>query len=285
MASGETIGLIGVGLLGTALAERFLQCGFDVLGFDIDESRRTALTGLGGRAAGSAAEVATTCRRIVLSLPTSAVSRDVIEEVLPRFGARTLLIDTTTGDPDEMELLAGAVERVGGTYLDATVGGSSAQVRDGQATVMVGGDRQAFERCRDLWNAFAREAFYVGPSGSGARMKLVVNLVLGLNRAVLAEGLALAKTMSLDLPTTLSILQAGPAFSRAMETKGAKMIEEDFTPQARLSQHLKDVRLILAAGAGSGAKLPLSAVHRQLLEQAEAAGYGDADNSAVIKVF
>ena len=99
------------------------------------------------------------------------------------------------------------------------------------------------------------------------------------------KGLTLAAALELDLPTTLAILKAGPAYSTVMDTKGEKMLSGDFTPQARLSQHLKDVRLILAAAAQSGAKLPLSNVHRQLLEWAEAAGLGELDNSAILRAF
>jgi 3-hydroxyisobutyrate dehydrogenase-like beta-hydroxyacid dehydrogenase len=116
-------------------------------------------------------------------------------------------------------------------------------------------------------------------------MKLVVNLVLGLNRAALAEGLALAHHCGLDPTAALEVLRAGPAYSRMMDIKGAKMLAGDFTPQARLAQHLKDVRLILKLGEASGARLPLSTLHRALLEQLAAAGYHDADNSAIIRAF
>jgi 3-hydroxyisobutyrate dehydrogenase len=116
-------------------------------------------------------------------------------------------------------------------------------------------------------------------------MKLVVNLVLGLNRAVLAEGLTLARHLELDLPQTLAVLKAGAAYSTVMDAKGAKMLSGDFAPQARLSQHAKDVRLILAAAGQSGVDLPLSQVHRELLERALAAGLGELDNSAIFRAF
>jgi 2-hydroxy-3-oxopropionate reductase len=116
-------------------------------------------------------------------------------------------------------------------------------------------------------------------------MKLVVNLVLGLNRAVLAEGLSLARACGLDLAATLQVLRAGAAYSRVMDTKGHKMIAEEFQPQARLSQHLKDVRLILTEAERVGAVVPLSRLHRALLEEVEAGGWGEEDNSAVIRAF
>ena len=138
---------------------------------------------------------------------------------------------------------------------------------------MAGGDAEAFARCRDLFACFAPRAFHLGPCGSGARMKLVVNLVLGLNRAALAEGLAFAAACGVDPAVALEVLKAGVSYSRVMDTKGPKMLAADFTPEARLSQHLK------------GARLPLSGLHRELLERLEAAGLGAADNCAIIEAF
>jgi 3-hydroxyisobutyrate dehydrogenase-like beta-hydroxyacid dehydrogenase len=193
-----------------------------------------------------------------------------------------ILIDATTGDPAEMAALGAEMAAKGVQYLDATISGSSAQLLQRDVLVMVGGDAAIFERCRDLFAKFAREAIHVGPCGSGAKMKLVTNLVLGLNRAALAEGLVFAQQLDLDLTQTLDVMRRSMAYSRIMDTKGEKMITQDFTPQAKLSQHLKDVRLMLAA---SSIHLPLSETHRQLLEKAESLGFGDADNSAVIKAL
>ena len=106
---------------------------------------------------------------------------------------------------------------------------------------------------------------------------------MGLNRAALAEGLALSERMGLEPTQTLEILMESMAYSRVMDTKGARMVAGEFEPEARLSQHLKDVRLMLEAAAGQA--LPLSEAHRRLLEQAESAGYGDRDNSAIIMAY
>ena len=116
-------------------------------------------------------------------------------------------------------------------------------------------------------------------------MKLLTNLVLGLNRAALAEGLAFAETIGLSQETALDVLMKTMAYSRIMDTKGQKMVERDFATQAKLSQHLKDVRLIFEAAEAGGRELPLSAAHRQLLAEAEARGFGEADNSAVIEAY
>lgn len=279
------VGLIGLGLLGSALAERLLAAGFEIVGYDLDAAKGESLRAAGGVAVDSAAGVAAASETIVLSLPDSQVVATVLESLQGELGASHRIIDTSTGDPHDAEALAASLAERSIAYLDATILGSSVQAREGQAVVMVGGDRGAVAASRDVLDCLGREVFHVGPAGAGSRMKLVVNLVLGLNRAALAEGLTLAKAQKLDLPTTLAILKSGAAYSAVMDAKGPKMLAGDFAPQARLSQHLKDVRLMLAAAERTATHLPLSEVHRLLLERAEAAGYGDADNSAIVRAF
>jgi 3-hydroxyisobutyrate dehydrogenase-like beta-hydroxyacid dehydrogenase len=281
----KNVGMIGMGLLGSALAERLLGGGFSVLGYDVQPAATLALREAGGQAAASAVEVAATCERLLLSLPDSTVVGRVLDEIGSALKPGSIVIDTTTGAPEDAECFAARLQARGVCYLDATVGGSSRQARRGEALLMCGGDERAYQQCLDLFACCGRQTFFVGPSGSGARMKLVTNLVLGLTRAVLAEGLEYARACGLAPELALEILKAGPAYSRPMDVKGQKMLSADFTPEARLSQHLKDVRLILSTGERCGAHLPLSALHETLLAQVEAAGYGGADNSAIIQAF
>ena len=151
--------------------------------------------------------------------------------------------------------------------------------------MMVGGEPGDFEACADLWPVLGSNVFHVGTCGAASKMKLVTNLVLGLNRAALAEGLVFAEAIGVDPSAALGVLQGSIAYSKTMDTKGRKMIDRDFQPQARLSQHLKDVRLMLAAAEKAGLKLPLSQTHSELLAQAEAAGCGELDNCAIIEAF
>lgn len=281
----KAIGLIGIGLLGTAISEQLLKAGYTVIGYDLREEQMAHLEALGGKKARDAAAVAECCDRLILSLPTSDVAASVLDEIAAGLRSGSTVIDTTTGAPEDAQSFADRLQDVEVEYLDATVGGSSRQVRCREAIFLCGGSATTFEKCADVFTQCCRKAYHVGPVGAGARMKLVLNLVLGLNRAVLAEGLEFARACNIDPDLALEILQAGPAYSRVMDTKGYRMLTEEFEPEARLSQHLKDVRLILAAGKASGAKLPLSTRHRDLLEAAEAAGFGAADNSAIIKSF
>ena len=279
------IGIIGLGLVGTAIAQRLLRRGTSVIGFDLADLRREGLELAGGCAVDSALAVAAECDLVVLSLPNSDIVSGVLDELEPALRSGMTIVDTTTGDPLAAEAAGARLDKFGVRYLDATIVGSSAQVSDGQVVVMVGGEAAALDAARDVLEAFASQIFHVGPWGAGSRMKLVVNLVLGLHRAVLAEGLTLARALGIDPQRALDVLRASAAYSRVMDTKGPKMLAEDFTPQARLAQHLKDVKLMLAAAERTGTELPLSLLHRELLERVVAAGEGELDNSAIIRAF
>ena len=283
-ANASPLGLIGVGLVGSALAERFLHAGWQVIGCDTSPERLRELTALGGQAASNADEVFAAASSIFISVPTSEIAAGVLDAVNVPLTGKTI-IDTTTGEPEQMAALGQRLSARGAQYLDATIAGSSAQVRDGEVIVIVGGGAETVASCNKLFRCFASRTFHVGSVGSGARMKLVVNLVLGLNRAVLAEGLCFAERSGVDPRQALEVLRAGPAYSRVMDTKANKMLDGDFAPQARLAQHGKDVRLILSAGERYGATLPLSTLHDVLLSGLVQSGFGDLDNSAIIKAF
>jgi 3-hydroxyisobutyrate dehydrogenase-like beta-hydroxyacid dehydrogenase len=274
--------MIGLGLVGTALAGRLLAAERRVLGYDIDEDRRVALVAASGRAARDVGEVCAASDVVLLSLPTEKEVRSVLGQAETGLRRGMTIVDTSTCAPEASIAIASELRSRGIDFLDATISGSSEQVARGDALFMVGGDREVFERCACLWPVLAHETRYVGNSGSGARMKLVTNLVLGLNRAALAEGIALATALGLDLDLTLGVLRASAAYSRMMDTKGEKLIRREFSPAARLAQHLKDVRLMVSAAETAGATLPLTVTHRQLLEEAVRRGWGDLDNSAVL---
>jgi len=285
MVEAAPVGLIGVGLLGGAVAARLLAAGFQVLGFDVHSERRRDLEAMGGIPAASSRDVARGSRRVVLSLPDTHVVETVLAEIEADLIDGQIIIDTTTGDPERVEVNGRRLAERGVAYLDATVLGSSEQVRRGAAIVMAGGPRETFDACADLFGSFARQSFHLGPCGAGSRMKLVVNLVLGLNRAVLAEGLTFARKLGVDPAIALDVLRAGAAYSRVMDAKGPKMLAADFAPQARMRQHLKDVQLILEAATKHEARVPLSELHRALLERLVEEGFGDEDNAAIVRAF
>ncbi len=276
------IGVIGLGLMGTAIAGRLLAHGYEVRVWNRTRARADPLLARGARwcdqplAEGG---------RVILCLYTTDTVVEVLEAMRAGAGAGLVVVDTTTGEPGATEALGRRLAGWGWRYLDAPISGSSQQTRDGEATVLVGGDPAVFDENADLWRVLGRRVFHVGPNGSGSRMKLITNLVLGLNRAVLAEGLAFAEALGVSPGAALEVLAGSNAYSKAMDVKGRKMVERDYAVQARLSQHLKDVRLMLDAAATSGLDLPLTDTHRRLMEAAEARGLGELDNSAIFEVL
>ena len=286
------IGLIGLGLVGTAMAERLKADRFNVVGFDIEKAKCEQLEQLGEVAVDSPAQVAELADRVILSLPDTDAVLQVVEgpggilEAKSRGGSRTALkyiIDTTTSEPDKTAQLAQRLAGRNVYFLDAPFSGSSRQVIDKEVVFMVGGDKAAYEKCMDIFQVLGAKSFYLGASGNGSRAKLAGNLVLGLNRLALGEGLVFAAKLGLEPRAFLELLKVTPAYFAAMDVKGKKMLDGDFTPQARLRQHYKDVSIILKYAENSGQELPLSKVHLEILEKAIAAGDGELDNSAVIR--
>jgi 3-hydroxyisobutyrate dehydrogenase-like beta-hydroxyacid dehydrogenase len=280
------IGLIGLGLVGSAMAESLIADRFNVVGFDIDKARCKQLERLGGVAVNSPTQVAEQADRIILSLPDTDAVLQVVEGpggILKAKKVPGYIIDTTTGEPDKTAALAKRLTEREIYFLDAPFSGSSQQIRDKEVVFMVGGEKTAYEKCVDIFNALGEKVFYLGSSGNGSRAKLASNLILGLNRLALAEGLVFAAKLGLEPWAFLELLKVTPAYSAAMDVKGKKMLECDFTPQARLRQHHKDVSIILKYAENSEQELPLSKLHLEILEKAIAAGDGELDNSAVIR--
>lgn len=281
----KRVGLVGLGLMGSALAERFLAAGLGVLGYDLVPERMTACARAGVIPASGAAQVAAECRRVVLSVFDGVSVREVLRAMDAQLRPGQVIVDTTTGDVATAEESAAWLAARGLMYVDATISGNREQASKGEVTVLAGGTPEALEQCLDLLKLFAREVLHVGEAGAGTKMKLVTNLALGLNRAVLAETLVFARAIGLEQRRALEILRSSMGYSRVMDTKGEKMISGDFTPHARIAQHLKDVRLIVEAGRRQGLEMPLSCLHQRLLERAVAGGLGQLDNAALIQVL
>jgi 3-hydroxyisobutyrate dehydrogenase-like beta-hydroxyacid dehydrogenase len=285
MIDTSEVGIVGIGLLGSAIAQRLINDGCAVHGYDSDNSRLESFVAHGGLVLGDAAQVIRSSQLLVFSLPTSETIASIVDRYRTCFQSGQIVIDTTTGNPQQVIAIGRALAEIGVEYVEATVAGSSDQMREGQATLFVGGNSQIIDQLQSILQILADNSFYLGPVGSASRMKLVHNLVLGLHRAVLAEGLTFAKAMGIEPSDALQILTQTPAASAVMETKGLRMVNDEFAPQARLAQHLKDVHLILAESQRAHCKTPLSELHQSLLQTAVELGLGDLDNSAIIKVF
>ncbi|MFL6799843.1 MAG: NAD(P)-dependent oxidoreductase [Xanthobacteraceae bacterium] len=286
MAQGQAVGLIGIGLLGQALAQRLLGAGFSVTGFDLDAGKRAQLVQLGGQAASSVGEVASSCNPIVLAVFSTDQVEQVLEQELAsseRHELRRTVLVASTCNPDRIALLAARVAVRGLRLLDTPVSGSSGQVARGEGVGLIGGDRAVVQEMHSVLHALFPTFFHVGEVGDGGRAKLAINLILGLNRLALAEGLVFAERLGLDLASFLQVARASACYSQVMDVKGHKMVARDFAPEGRVIQHLKDVHLIIDQAKERGQLLPLLGVHADVLESCVKAGEGDLDNCVVIE--
>ena len=233
---------------------------------------------MGGEPVASLHEVTHGISPIVFCLPDAPSVCSVFASIESRLSAERVLIDTTTVGPEDAITMAQRSQQLGVHWIEANVAGSSQQMQRGEATLLLAGEAAVVTAAARLFAPLSNHACYVGPAGNAARMKLVVNLAIGLHRAVLAESLALARAFDLDLAKALEVLRSCPSYSRAMDVKGDKMLQRDFTPEARVAQHLKDVHLMLAAGQASDQPLPLSTLHAQLLQSVVDRQLGHLDN-------
>ena len=287
--SSARVGAIGLGLLGSALTASLLERGFEVQGFDLDAQRRAEFTERGGRTVDSIAAVTQGVDRILMALPTSDIARTVClgpEGIAETAAPGTVVMDATTARPSDSVAIAAALAERDIAYLDTAVSGSSAMAWERDIVVLVGGPAAALDRGRDVLEAAARSVRHVGGPGAGARTKLIVNLMLGAHRVVLAEALVLGEQAGVDLDVLLDTLKDSAAYSKAMDGWGARMVAGDHEqPMSRIRQHAKDVGLILDEGRAAGAPLWMASTVAQVLAVAQAQGLSDADNSGVIAVF
>lgn len=283
------VGLVGVGLVGIELARHLVGRGYKVTGFDVDPARLALLEAAGGKAAKSPAAVATAAPRVVLALLDTGITRRVVEGADGLMSAPRppgYIVDTSTGDPDEIVALGARLAARGTRLVDATISGSSRQIAARSAVVMVGAEPADREACADLFAAFGDQVHHLGGPGAGMKAKLASNVILGLNRLALAEGLAFARALGLDPGAFLSMAKSSPAYSVAMDVKGERMVSGRYDePDSRIRQHLKDLDIILRYAHAAGQPLPLSEVHRALLAAAVAAGDGELDNAAILRRY
>jgi 3-hydroxyisobutyrate dehydrogenase-like beta-hydroxyacid dehydrogenase len=281
--SKKTVGVIGLGLMGEVLAGRLMAAGFGVKGYDVDPAKNAKLVAKGGEAAASPADVAD-CDTIALAVFNTDQVEEVCEKaLLPVAKAGTVVLCTSTCDPDRIQALG---ERLTGTnlrFLETPVSGTSEQVRVGDGVGLIGGDPKTADDAKAVLDALFPRRFHIGKAGDGGRAKLAVNLILGLNRMALAEGLTFAERMGLDPKAFLAVAQGSASQSQVMGTKGPKMLARDFAPEGRVKQTLKDVHMMLDQAEQLGQELPMLRVHCDVLESCVRAGEAERDNSIIVE--
>ncbi len=280
-----TIGLVGVGLLGTAVARRLLKAGHRVVGFDPAPDRVRALLTMGGEAATSARAVALASDAVCTLLPSLPTVEAAVlgpDGVAAAGKAGQVVIQMSTISPALSVRLAAESRARGLDFLDCPVSGASGQVARGEGILFVGGERRVFERWRPLLEAMLPRAVYVGPAGQAMVLKLVANLLVALHSAAAAEALHLARQAGLDPAVALEVLTGSAAGSRMLEVRGPLMVRGEYPAQMKLGIFMKDLHLIQEAAAAAGAALPLTDTAERLFAAAAGMGHGDEDLAVVL---
>jgi len=289
MIAKSPVGVVGIGLIGGALAKRLIDAGHQVIGYDVDEARRGALAALGGKTAASLSDLFKACDRIVIAVFNTDQVESVIEgggglaEIAAETGTDKLAIVVSTCDPERIRQLGERL--VGGPVhlLEVPISGASGQVADGDGIGLVAGSKADADMAADVLSDICKKCHFMGVLGNGGRTKLAVNLILGINRTGLAEGLVFAETLGLPLPSFLDAAKDSAAYSQIMDVKGDKMVAGEFSPQGRIVQSTKDAHLMIEAAEAAGQDLPLGRTYVDILDKSIAAGDADLDNSAVMR--
>jgi 3-hydroxyisobutyrate dehydrogenase-like beta-hydroxyacid dehydrogenase len=280
------IGIIGLGLMGTALSDRLIAAGKPVIGFDIDAGRCAALKASGGTVATSLRELAGQCRTIIIAVFSGEQAEALFGEIADGAApARPIVVCTTTCAPDEITALARRAARAGLALVEAPISGTSAELRAGTAIALVAGEAPAIKAVSGLLDILCPRRVSVGAIGGASRTKLAINLILQSNRAALAEGIAFAERLGLDGNAFLAAARESAAYSRVMDTKGHKMLMREYAPQSYIAQTLKDAELILGEANRRGLPLPMTATQADLLRAAIALEGPDSDSAAVIEAI
>jgi 3-hydroxyisobutyrate dehydrogenase-like beta-hydroxyacid dehydrogenase len=279
------VGVVGLGLLGHAVAARLRGAGHDVVGHDIVPERVAALVALGGRAGGSVAGVTAAADVVCVLLPSlAAVEEVVLGEAGIAAGARAgiTVVQMSTISPALTERLARECAARGLGFLDCPISGTSGMVERGEGIIFVGGERALYERGRPMLESILPRAVFIGPAGQAMVLKLVANLLVALNSAAAAEALSMAERAGLDVRLALEVLTGSAATSRMLEVRGPMMVRRAFPPQMKLDLFMKDLHLIQEAAGAVGAPVPLTDVAERLYAAAVADGHAGEDLAVVV---
>jgi 3-hydroxyisobutyrate dehydrogenase-like beta-hydroxyacid dehydrogenase len=253
------LGFIGIGYMGRPIAQRLLQAGFPLAAYDRNHAKAEELVRYGGVVAKSIAEVASGCDVLLSCLASDEAVLSVYlgpEGALARLRPGSLVIEMSTVSPETSRQLAEHGSHHGIQVLDVTISGSTPTAEQGALVLFGGGEQANFQAAESIFRAIARKYFYLGPSGSGATMKLVVNALLGIGMQAIAEAVALGEKAGLERNQLLEVLSQTAVVAPAHVGKLQRAMNGDFTPQFPLRLMNKDFGLILSLASAVGARVP-----------------------------
>jgi L-threonate 2-dehydrogenase len=286
MATHGRVGVIGLGIMGSAMSGNLLGSGFSVLGYDVLAGRRGALSKTGGRAEKNTGDVAAKASIIITSLPSSAALLQVAAELAAARHRGQIVIETSTlpiAIKEQARKLL-AAQRI--TLLDCPLSGTGAQARVKDLAVYASGPRSAYRRCTPIFDGFARAHFFLGRFGAGSKMKFLANLLVAIHNVSAAEALVLGMKAGLDPATMVKVLGAGAGSSRMLQVRGPMMARGDYSEAAmKVGVWQKDMRIIADFARELDCPTPLFAATTALYNAAMAKGFAEADTASVCAVL
>jgi 2-hydroxy-3-oxopropionate reductase len=285
----ETIGFIGLGLMGKPMAKNLLKAGYPLVVNSRSQGPVDELVALGATRGATPADVAKQATRIITMVPDSPDVELVLDGPNGVFSAmqpETIVIDMSSIEPGVARRLAARAKELRGSMLDAPVSGGEIGAIDGMLSVMVGGDRATFDAAKPILDVMGNpeKVVYIGDAGAGQLCKLCNQMVIGGTLAVVAEAIALARKAGVDPQRVREALMGGFAASRVLEVHGDRAIKGTFKPGFKTHLYAKDMRNVVATLAALDVPGPVTAIVQQLVTATMAAGKGELDNSAMATV-
>jgi 3-hydroxyisobutyrate dehydrogenase-like beta-hydroxyacid dehydrogenase len=277
------VGLIGLGIMGGAMASNLLRAGHRVTGFDIDVAKTEALAELGLIALPSPTDVAASSEIIILSLPSAEALHTVTKELAGSVFPGLLALETGTLPLAAKEEARDAFEESGVELMDVPLSGTGLQADEATLVVFASGSRKGFERARPVFDAIGRSSHFLGDFGNGSKMKFIANLLVAVHNLATAEAHALGIASGMDPAAVQRVMEDGVGSSKIFEIRGPMMVADQYVPAARLDLILKDANLISEYARSVGAPTPLLEAALHVYEDASAAGLGDLDAAALCR--
>jgi 3-hydroxyisobutyrate dehydrogenase-like beta-hydroxyacid dehydrogenase len=282
------IGFIGIGLMGQHMARRVLQGGFPLTVWNRTKDKARPLLEAGAGWADSPKAVAQAADVVLTMVTDSAASEQVAcgpNGVLEGARPGLVLIDMSSITPEMSRAIATRAAAHGVSMLDAPVTGAPRVASEGKLGIMVGGPKETFEGCLPVLQTMGVKIVYAGASGMGSTLKLVNNLILGVAIHASAEALVLATKAGLDPQAVIEITSVGGARTGAMETRGPRMVNRDFSPHFSANNMYKDLSNVLRLAEECGVSLPVTGAAREMLRAVKSQGKGDLDSCVVMTVL
>jgi 2-hydroxy-3-oxopropionate reductase len=284
----QTVGVIGLGVMGAPMAANLAAGGFDVVGFSRRPSATAALESRGGRAAGNIADAVKGADLVITVLSDGPAVAEVVlgeDGVLAHASPGLLLVDMSTIDVATTRRVAEAATAQQVKMLDAPMSGGEQGAVDGTLSIMVGGDRDDFDTVLPAFEKMGRTILHLGPIGTGQIVKAANQLLVGGTLALLAEAMVFLEAHDVDMTKALEVLAGGLAGSRVLERRGPSMLARDFRPGFRIDLHHKDLGIVIDAARAVGVSVPVTGLVAQLFAAARSQGYGASDHTAVVTLI